>query len=80
MNKDFGIYLLLARLATACNANLLDPTGDSPFKILGDDYYWSSTEGEKAEAYAWCYYGKYKGILQYQVKDATYKVRPIASF
>lgn len=84
-NNEQGFWYLpaigeLARLATACNANLLDPTGDSPFKILGDDYYWSSTEGEKAEAYVWCYYGKYKGILQYQVKDATYKVRPIASF
>lgn len=84
-NNEQGFWYLpaigeLARLATACNANLLDPTGDSPFKILGDDYYWSSTEGEKSEAYAWCYYGKYKGILQYQVKDATYKVRPIASF
>lgn len=51
-NNEQGFWYLpaigeLARLATACNANLLDPTGDSPFKILGDDYYWSSTEGEK---------------------------------
>lgn len=84
-NNEPGFWYLpsigeLARLATLCNANLLDPTGNSLFKALEDEYYWSSTEGGKPEVYVWTYNGKSKGILQYQAKELFYKVRAVASF
>lgn len=70
----------LARLAMACNANLLDVESFSGFEsIKYPGYtYWSSSESEKGLE-AWCYVAEF-GRIYINEKNMKLRVRPIYSF
>jgi len=70
----------LARLAMACNAELLDRESVSGFETIKyPGYtYWSSSEAETGLE-AWCYVAEF-GQICAVMKTMSQKVRPITSF